>query len=296
MDQIEQFSEAMADRIAAAASFVVGIHGTPRPRSGILWRPDVVLMSEQVLAESPASLAVVRAGQTVAATLAGRDPGSNVAVLKLQTPLNGPSPAAAEAPLRVGNLTLVAGADDAGRPTARLAMVHTIGDAWHSMAGGRIDAYIRLDCGLGPDEGGPVLSLGGSVIGMSTSGPRRRTIVIPTATLNRVVDPLLADGRIARGWLGIGLQPVVIPDTFRQSAGQESGLMVVSLASGAPAEAAGVLPGDIILEIDGTTVTRPRALSAAMSPDRIGKAVVLRLLRAGAIQTLSAIIAARPRA
>ena len=91
------------------------------------------------------------------------------------------------------------------------------------MAGGRIDALIRLDTRLGADEGGPVLSLAGGLIGMSTSGPRRRTIVIPTATLARVVDPLLAEGRIARGWLGIGLQPVMIPDSLRQSAGWDAG-------------------------------------------------------------------------
>ena len=97
-----------------------------------------------------------------------------------------------------------------------------------------------------------MLSLAGGLIGMSTSGPRRRTIVIPAATLARVIDPLLAEGRIARGWLGIGLQPVIIPDSFRQTAERESGLMVVGLAGGGPAETAGILPGDIVLDIDGT--------------------------------------------
>ena len=86
------------------------------------------------------------------------------------------------------------------------------------MAGGRIDTLIRLDTRLAVDEGGLVLTPSGGLIGMSTSGPRRRTIVIPTATLARVIDPLLADGRIARGWVGVGLQPVMIPDGFRQSA------------------------------------------------------------------------------
>src|SRR5208283_2202698 len=158
-------------------------------------------------------LQVVRGGQTVGATLAGRDPGTNVAVLKLASALNGLLPPAAEA-LRVGALALLVGADAAGAATGRLAMVHALGDAWHSMAGGRVDALIRLDARLGADEGGPVLSLAGGLIGMSTSGPRRRTIVIPAATLERVVDPLLADGRIARGWLGVGLQPVMIPDSL----------------------------------------------------------------------------------
>jgi S1-C subfamily serine protease len=293
MDLIELFSSGLADRIAAAAPFVVGVHAGRRPTSGILWRPDVVVASEQVLPEDVSELQVVHAGQTISATLAGRDSGTNVAVLKLATTLQASVPKAADDP-RVGNLTLVAGADTAGGVTGRLAMIHGLGQAWHSMAGGRIDAFIRLDTRLGQDEGGPVLSLAGGLIGMSTTGPRRRTIVIPTATLDRVVDALLTDGHIARGWLGVGLQPVLIPDSLRQIAERESGLMVVGLASGGPAEAAGVLPGDIVLDIDGSPVSRPRALTASLSPDRIGQLIVLRLLRAGAMQAVSVTIAARP--
>jgi S1-C subfamily serine protease len=294
MDLIEQFSSGLADRIAAAAPFTVGIHTGKRPTSGILWRPDVVVASEQMLPDDAARLQVVHAGQTISATLAGRDPSTNVAVLKLATPREATLPAAAD-PMRVGNMALLVGADPQGNATARLAMVHALGDAWHSMAGGRIDALIRLDTRLGADEGGPVLSLSGGLIGMSTSGPRRRTIVIPTATLARVIDPLLADGRIARGWLGIGLQPVMIPDSFRQTTGRESGLMIVGLANGGPAETAGVLPGDIVLDIDGTPAGRPRALTASLGPDRIGQPAALRILRAGAVHTVSVTVAARPQ-
>jgi S1-C subfamily serine protease len=292
MDLIDQFSSGLADRIAAAAPFTIGIHAGRRPTSGILWRPDVVVASEQAVPKDAAKLQIVHGGQTIGATLAGRDPGTNVAVLKLATPLQASVPPA-EADLRVGNLTLLVGADATGGPTGRLAMVHALGQAWHSMAGGRIDALIRLDTRLGQDEGGPVLSLAGGLIGMSTTGPRQRTIVIPTATLDRVIDPLLTDGRIARGWLGVGLQPVLIPDSLRQIAGSESGLMVVGLATGGPAENAGVLPGDIVLDIDGSPVSRPRALTASLSPDRIGQVTVLKLLRAGAVHAISVTIAAR---
>lgn len=295
MDGIDQFSSGLADRIAAAAPFVVAIRTGRRPASGILWRPDVVVTSEQMLPEDASVLQVVRDGTTVGATLAGRDPGTNVAVLKLEAALEGTPPAAADT-IRVGNLALLLGANSVGATTARLAMVHALGEAWQSMAGGRIDALIRLDAQLGADEGGPVLSIAGGLIGMSTSGPRHRTIAIPTATLARVVDPLLAEGRMARAWLGIGLQPVLIPDSLHQTAGRESGLMVVGLASGGPAEAAGILPGDIVLDIDGSAVNRPRALSALLSPDRIGQTAVLRVLRAGAVQTVDVTIAARPAA
>jgi S1-C subfamily serine protease len=295
MDSIEQFSSGLADRIATVAPAVVAIRTGQRPASGILWRPDVVVTSEQMLPEDASALQVVRGGTTVGAKLAGRDPGTNVAVLKLETTLEATLPAATGT-VRVGNLALLLGADPAGSPTARLAMVHAVGEAWQSMAGGRIDALIRLDARLGADEGGPVLSVEGGLIGMSTSGPRRRTIVIPTATLARVIDPLLAEGRMARAWLGIGLQPVLIPDSFHQATGRDSGLMVVGLAGGGPAAAAGMLPGDIVLDIDGSAVSRPRALSALIGPERIGQTAVLRVLRAGAVQTVNVTIAARPAA
>ncbi|HEY0184521.1 MAG TPA: S1C family serine protease [Rhodopila sp.] len=293
MDMIEQFSAGLADRVAAAAPVVVAVHAGQRPSSGILWRPDVVVASEQMLPQDTTGLQVVRGGRRIGAVVAGRDSGTNVAVLKLEAALDGALPSATAA-VRVGSLALIVGADAAGGATGRLAMVHALGEAWHSMAGGRIDALIRLDSRLGTDEGGPVLSLSGGLIGMSTSGPRRRTIVIPAATLARVVDPLLTEGRIARAWLGVGLQPVLIPDSFRQAAARESGLMVVGLASGGPAEAAGILPGDIVLDIDGGAVDRPRALSALLSPDRIGQSAALRVLRAGAVQTIGVTIAARP--
>lgn len=291
MDVIEQMSEALADRVAAAGC-VVAVHGGHRHVSGILWQADTVVTSEQLIGERT-DFTVAHRGTTVAAKLAGRDPGTNVAVLRLDTPLDGAPPEAAPMP-RVGSLTLVLGADAAGAPTGRLAMLHAIGAEWHSQAGGRIDALLRLDTRLGADEGGPVLTSGGKLLGMSTSGPRRRALVIPAATISRVLPALLAEGHVARGWLGVGLQPVAVPESFRAAAGSDSGMMVVSLADGAPATLAGVLPGDIVLDVDGTPVRRARALAATLGPERIGQPVAVRLLRAGELRTLSVLITARP--
>ena len=294
-DVLEQISTALADRVAAVAPSVVAIGTGRRHVSGILWRPDVVVTSAQELPDRT-DFNLRRAGTQFTAKLAGRDPGTNVALLRLAQPSEGALPPPVPTPPRVGTLALLVGADDAGAPTGRLAMVHATGPEWHSQAGGRIDALLRLDVRLGTDEGGPVLDSAGGLLGMSTAGPRRRALVIPAATIERVLDPLLAEGRIARGWLGVGLQPVMVPDSLRAVAGRDSGMMVVSLADGGPAAAAGVLPGDIMLDLDGTPVRRARALAAAMGPERIGQSVTLRLLRAGALQTLSVVIAARPAA
>lgn len=291
---LDQISNAFADHVAAGAGSTVSIATGRRPVSGILWRPDIVVTSEQILPDA-VDFTIRHGEQEQAAKLAGRDPGTNVALLRLAQPIASTLPEPAPTP-RVGALALVLGADPAGGTTARLAMVHAVGPEWHSQAGGRIEAQLRVDARIGRDEGGPVLDTAGRLLGMSTSGARRRTLVIPAATIARVIDPLLAEGRIARGWLGVGLQPVAVPDSLREVAGRESGMMVVSLATGGPAAQAGVLPGDIVLDLDGAPVRRLRALSAALGPERVGQSASLRLLRAGAMQTLAVVIAARPAA
>ncbi len=291
-DILEQFSDAAAGRVADAAPCVLAVRVGHRHRTGILWRPDVVVTSEQVLPDET-DLTVVRVGAEISARLIGRDPGTNVAALRLGEALQGTPPETAPAP-QVGALALMLGADREGGPTVRLAMVHATGPAWHSLHGGRIDAMVRLDARLGADEGGPVLDAAGRLLGMSTAGPRRRALVIPAATIARVLDPLLTAGRIARGWLGVGLHRVAVPQALRAAAGRESGMMVVSLAADGPAEKAGVLPGDILLEVDGTPAPDARMMGAKLGPERIGQPVAVKLLRGGAPQTLSLTVAARP--
>jgi S1-C subfamily serine protease len=272
----------------------VALKAGPRHRSGILWRPDVVVTSEQVVGDQDTAV-IVQNGTEVKAKLAGRDPTTNVAVFRLERPLSGGLPGAGTTTPRVGSLALVVGADRSGMATGRLAMVHATGPAWHSMAGGRIDTLIRLDVRLGSDEGGPILDSTGQLLGMSTSGPRRRGLVIPAATIARVVDPLLEQGHIARGWLGVGLQPVAVPGALQAATGQARGAMVLQLVTNGPAEQAGVLPGDILLSIDDFRFGQRRGLASLMGPERIGKAVTVRLLRAGETREIGVVIAPRPR-
>ena len=292
MDLIAQFSAALAARVASAAPVCVALTAGDWHGSGILWRPDVVVTSEEALGHRD-SARVVLPGTTVAATLAGRDPATNVAVFRLDSPLPGTLPPAGGTP-PVGSLALVLGADAAGAATGRLAMVHATGPEWHAMAGGRIDALIRLDVRLGADEGGPVLDAAGAFLGMAASGPRRRGLVIPAATIARVVDPLLADGRIARGFLGVGLHPVTISEDFRAEAGQARGAMVLRLEPRSPAGAAGVLPGDILLALDGHRFGRGQRIVSLMGPERIGQPVALRLLRGAESREVTVTVGARP--
>jgi S1-C subfamily serine protease len=291
-DPLEQFSEALAERLAAASPFVVAIRTGRRDYSGILWRDDVVVTSEQILPDT-SDFTILRAGTNVAARLAGRDAGTNVAALRLSQGLGGLLPPVEPSP-RAGSLALIVGADSNGAPTGRLGMVHATGPAWNSEAGGRIDSLLRLDSRLAADEGGPVLTLDNKLVGMSTTGPRRRALVIPAATIDRVLGPLLSEGRVPRGWLGVGLQHVAVPERMRDAAGRDAGMMVVGLASGSPAEHAGVLPGDIILEVDGRQTGRARGLATSLLPDRIGQPATLKLIRAGEVRMVTVTIGARP--
>ncbi len=295
LDPLLTFSDALVSRVAGSGAGLVCIYpGVGAQRTATLWRPGVLVTSEQGLPPDTAVPAVLPDGSHAQAQIVGRDSGTNVAVLRLQ--FDGPAlPSPAEP--RSGGLALVLGAAMDGSPTARLALVHRVGPAWDSLAGGRIDRLISLDGRLsGQDEGGPVLDAAGGLLGMSTLGPRRRVLVIPAATVDRVLPPLLADGQVPRGWLGLGLQPVSIPVGWQASAGLEAGLMVVSLATAGPAEQAGVLPGDILLTVDGAAAPHVRAVAKALASHAAGTGVVLCLLRGGTPIELPVLVAARPAA
>ncbi len=289
---LNTLSDGLADVVAAAAPGLVTLYpGTRAQRTGFTWQPGVVVTSEQNLPRDTEVAVILPGGARATATMAGRDPGTNVAVLKLAID----PPGLNDALPRTGGLAVALGSAE-GEPVASMGMIHLVGPAWDSMAGGTIDRLIRLDMRLSPiAEGGPVLDAAGGLLGMSTFGPRRRVLVIPAATVRRVL-PGLIEGRAVRGWLGLGLQPVGLPAAMQAAAGREAGLMVVSLAPRGPAEQAGVLPGDILLDVNGAAAPHPRAVARSLSTTAVGATVPLRLLRGGAPIDLPATVAARPAA
>jgi len=295
-DLLVQFSNALATRAEAASNAVVAIrlaHG--RHLTGMVWRSDIVVASEQSLPRKDDFELVGAGGSVVTAKLIGRDPSTNIAVLRLAAPIASPSIVAGEA--KTGAVALAIGADGSGSASARLGIVNLAGAEWHSSRGGLIDRRIVLDLRLAHrEEGGPVLDAAGAWLGMSTFGPRHRVIVIPTATIERVVPLLQRDGRIARGWLGVALQAVAVPDALREAAGQSSGLMVMSVVEGGPAAQAGILAGDIILSVDGTPAHRFRKMAKLFGADSIGRTADLRLIRSGQVITVQTTIAERQAA
>jgi S1-C subfamily serine protease len=295
-DPLVQFSNTLAARAEAAKNAVVAIrlaHG--RHITGTVWGIDVVVASEQSLPRKDDFELVVAGGSTVSAGIAGRDPSTNIALLKLAEPIAAPSLPPGDA--KTGALALAIGADGTGGASARLGLVNLAGSEWHSSRGGLIDRRIVLDLGLARrEEGGPVFDAAGGCLGMSTFGPRGQVIVIPTATIERIAPLLAKDGRIARGWLGVALQAVAVPDALRETADQSSGMMVMSVVEGGPAAQAGIVAGDIILSVDGTSTHRLRKIARHFGADSVGRKVELRLIRSGKVIAVETTIAERQAA
>jgi S1-C subfamily serine protease len=292
---ISQLAQAIEAQVAAAHGLAVAVRNSShRHVSATLWQGAVVT-SEQAVGDRDEYEVVTASGATATARIAGRDPGTNLLVLRSETPLDAP-PTPTRAAARVGSLALALGATVDGAPTARLGLVNAVGPQWYSRAGGRIEQRIALDIRLGrTEEGGPVLDSDGALLGMSTLGPPGVVLVIPVATLDRVVPQLLNDGQVARGWLGLGLQPVSIPEPLRAAAGETTGMMAMSIAAGGPGAVAGVTAGDLLLTIDGASMRGMRRVMSQLDDASVGRTVALRLIRGGEVLTLNVLITARPR-
>jgi S1-C subfamily serine protease len=286
-------SDALAERLRVARPLVAGIAAPGhRTRSGTLWRKDVVVASEQRFPDVGDAKVTLSDGSALAARVAGRDSGTNIVALHLDGNVD-PAPLPAGEP-RPAGLALALGFDDGG-VSVRLGVVHSVGPAWHSRAGGRIDRRITLDIRLTPkEEGGPVLGPAGGLLGISTLGPRGRVLVIPASTVEAVLEPLLAKGRVERGWLGLALQPVLVPEALEGAVGHSRGLMIINVSKDGPAARASLHAGDILVTIAGDSITSPAALAQHLGPEAVGKRVELGLIRADEPLSIGVTIGVQP--
>jgi S1-C subfamily serine protease len=271
---LQQFSDALAKTVAQAAQRVVAVHAPHSRSSGFFWRQGLIVTADEALAEDGEYSVVLPGGETAAATLAGRDPTTDIALLRIEradfqaAPLTTPA-------VSVGALALAVGADG-GAPVAAMGIVSHLGEAWRSLRGGEIDARIELDLSLRrAGEGGLALDASGGAFGMVVFGPRRKVLVIPAATIERVAAKLSTHGRIARGYLGLGLR------TTKLDGDSGTGAIVMNVEPNGPGAAAGVRQGDIIVQWDGRPVRDVRTLLRALGPDSAGRTAKLSLARAG---------------
>ena len=283
-------SDHTAQTVERVGQSIVAVHGGGRS-SGIHWRAGVIVTAEEALERDDDIKITLPGGREVAATLAGRDPSTDVAVLRFQPDGLTPAQTGAADALRPGHIVLAVGNHE-GAPVASLGIVGFAGGAWHSSRGGAIDRLLRLDLSLSPvAEGGALVDVEGRVLGMTVFGPRRRVLAIPASTIDRAVDQLISKGHVARGYLGAGLQNVRLG---RGTSDARRGILVVSIDPAGPAVRAGLLVGDIITAWNGEPVTHVRELMRRLGSDSVGASVDLQLLRGGETANLKVTIGERP--
>jgi S1-C subfamily serine protease len=308
---LEALSNDLAGAVERAGASVVAIHARRRiPSSGILWRRGLVVAADHTVHKDEDVRVTMGTGagaRDVRATVAGRDPGTDLCILRLgddATSGLGEPAIVARGPLRVGQLVLALGRPGAN-VTASFGAVSAVGAEWRTWRGGRIDQLVRLDLAVYDGfSGGALVDAAGHVLGICTSGlARGAALAVPAATIDRVADALLAGGgRVRRGFLGIGTQPVRLPESVRGRLAPvgdtvpEVGLMVVAVEPGAPAERAGVMLGDVVVALDDAPTEDPRDVIAALGADTVGQAVRATLVRAGAPLTLSITVGEQPPA
>jgi S1-C subfamily serine protease len=291
---LTDFSRELTEVLGRAAPFVVRVDARRgAPASGIVWSDGVVLATSHSIEEEDGIEVTTHDGRRLVATLAGRDPTTDIAALRVAAV--GVPPAFADGDgWQVGQLVLSLGRPAAG-VRAGVGIVSAVGGAWRTDAGGRIDRYAQLDLGLYPGFSGSLLcDAEGRALAMGTAGLRRgAALALPAATLRRVAEALLTRGRVRRAYLGIGSQPVALPAAWRENAGQETGLLVASVQPGSAADQAGLLLGDVVIALHAAPVRNLGDLFALLDEERIGVPSTVRVLRAGETRDLSITLGAR---
>jgi S1-C subfamily serine protease len=281
---LSSFSSAVAGVVATVAPAVVSVHSRRSRASGFVWKTGLVITADETLADEGEIAVKLADGSSRTATIVGRDHTTDIALLRVDTAGFTPAKLSATAPA-LGSLALVVAAER-GTPTSALGTVSLAGGRWQSLRGGDIDARIELDVRLPHShEGGLALETSGAAIGMAVRGARR-VLVIPTATIERVAAKLETHGRVARGYLGLGLQPIRLDDGI--------GAMVMSVDKDGPSAAAGIRQGDVIVGWNDQTLSGVRALLRTLGPDSVGSVVDVAVRRGGEPARFKVTIGERP--
>ena len=297
--ELIEFSNALAQVTERASAIVVAVHTETRgSSSGIVWRPGVIVTSEHALRHDEEIQLTLPIGRVVPATLVGRDPSTDIAVLKCSeadtaVPLFGDVSA-----LKAGALTLVVGRTRASGPVAALGVVSLLASDRRTWTGASLTPYIRLDIGLQPTAiGGAVIDASGNLVGLATPRfARFGAIAVPASTINKISDTLLKQGRIPRGYLGVGLQPVRLPNSLREmlQRNEKTAAIALEVHPGGPADKAGIVIGDILVSLGGQSITRLEDVQSLLAGDAIGKTLPLKFIRGGAVQDGNIVVAERP--
>jgi S1-C subfamily serine protease len=291
---LSTLSTQMADAVAAVEPSVVQVQGGRRPVSGIAYDRHVVLTSGRALGRED-GLHVASGGNAGAAELVGWDPASGLAVLRTDGLTLAPATPAVSAP-RVGQIVLPIARSWSNALTASAGIVAVIGGPLRTGRGRAIDQIIRITAPMHDGfAGGAVADAEGRVIGIATSARiRGLAVVVPADIAWKSAAHVLEHGRPRVGFLGVSGQSVRLDDRQQGDAGVDRGLLVVAVTKSSPADAGGVLMGDIIVALDGQPIASADDLLGLLREERIGRSVPVRILRGGSAQTLTVTIGERP--
>lgn len=293
-----ELSNQLTEASASAGKSVVAVHGTRHPSSGILWSNDVVITANHVVRRDEDISVISGAEKRTTARVIGRDPSTDLAVLRLQQPVQSESARWGDASkLRVGELVLAVARTWRGNIVASSGVVSGLMGRWRTWRGGELDQYIRPDLTLYSGfSGGPLVNSGGEIVGLNTAGLHRSGITVPAATVARVVGELLEKGRIERPYLGLAMQAVALPESLRTTLNlmASEGLLVAHVEPGSPAEKGGVLLGDVLIEMEGQPTADTEVVLRTLHALKVGQMIQIKLLRGGTLNNASLTLAARP--
>lgn len=296
---LKEVSNELAIATEKAGAHTVAVHTGPRgSSSGIIWRSGVIVTAEHALRSDEEIRVTLPDGREVSAALAGRDASSDVAVLKCAEATTAVGDWGATEGLRAGSLALVVGRTRVSGPVAALGVVSLSAKERRSWGGTTMRPYVRLDVSLQRTAvGGAVLDAGGKIVGMAT--PRFAgfgALVLSGSTVNPIVDALLKTGSVPRGYLGVGLQPVRLPESLRQtlSLNQKAGVIALEVAPAGPAGKAGVLVGDIFVAINEKPVQHLGDVHSQMGSSEVGKKIQAKLIRGGELRDVAVEVGQRP--
>jgi serine protease DegQ len=292
---LTEISEQLADAVAGVAASVVQVHGRRRPVSGVAYANNIVLTTARALGREDGVTVRTADGQTGQAQLLGWDPASGLAVLEVEGLALTPAERSVSTP-RVGQIVLGVARSWSNALTASSGIIAVIGGPLRTGRGQSLEQVIRVTAPMHEGfSGGAVVDASGKVIGIGTAAQIRGLgVVIPGGIVWKSAAYVLEHGRPKAGFLGLSGQPVALPEGQRGDTGRDRGLLVVGLSDKGPAHAAGVLIGDIVLDIDGHPVGSTDDVLGLLTGERVGRAIPVRLLRGGGVVTLPVTVAERP--
>jgi len=297
---LETISSEFSSAAEKVGGSVVAVHARRwLPTSGIEWKKGVVVTVHHGVQRDEDIKVLLDGGHAISARLVGRDPSTDIAVMRIEERSSSAPRLGDSTSLRLGHLVLALGRTRRGDLVASSGIIGGISGEWRNRRGGELDQHIRLDLSLYPGfSGGPLLNARGEVVGINTRGlAHGRAVTVPVATVNRVVDELLEKGHIARPYLGIAMQPVEVPENMRSKLPSQTrvGLLVVHVENDGPAEKAGILLGDVLFEVGGETVEHVDALQNSLATAKVGDVLQVRVIRAGEIKPVSIKLGERAR-